>query len=220
MREKAESDNKPWRVFCAIELPKPTRELVLRHIACLKAAVLDARASWSRDANLHLTLKFLGDVPQASVSDFSKAALRAVAGVQPFSIRLEQTGAFPSHGQPRVLWIGINDLSTKLAELHARLEEESAQAGFAKEARPFHPHLTIARLRKPDNARALVVAHKQMVFDPLDIAVSELVVIKSELGSEGSKYTVVSRHPLGQSPEGSAVSSHTRQGLAIDRERK
>ena len=196
MREKTQPGNEPWRLFCAIELPKTTCELVLRHIACLKDAVPDARASWARDANLHLTLKFLGEIPQTSVADFSKAASRAVVEVTPFSIRLGQTGVFPSHGQPRVLWIGINDLSGELGELHTHLERESAQAGFAKEARPFHPHLTIARLRKPDNARALAVAHKQMEFEPVGIAVTELVVIRSELSSAGSKYTVVSVHPL------------------------
>ena len=71
-----------------------------------------------------------------------------------------------------------------LAELHARLEEEAAQAGFAKETRAFHPHLTVARLRQADNARALATAHKQMEFDPLEIAVAELLVIRSELSSE------------------------------------
>ena len=184
------------RVFCAIELRKPTRDLVLRHIARLKTAVPEARASWARDTNVHLTLKFLGEIPQASVSDFSKAASRAATGVQPFSIRLEQTGVFPGHGQPRVLWIGINDCSGKLAELHAGLEEESARAGFAKEARPFHPHLTIARLRQPDHARTLAATHQQMEFEPVEIAVSELVVISSELSGAGPKYTVVSRHAL------------------------
>jgi 2'-5' RNA ligase len=188
-----------WRIFCAIELPATVRELVLRHIADLKAAVPDAHASWGREANLHLTLKFLGEVPQSSVQDFSNAVSRAVAEVKPFSIRLEQTGAFPKHGQPRVLWIGINDPTSKLGELHARLEEESAQAGFAKEARPFHPHLTVARLRKPEHARTLAVAHKQLEFEPVVIAVAELLVIRSELSSEGSKYTVVSRHPLDSS---------------------
>ena len=148
-----------WRTFCAIELPATVRELVLRRIADLKAAVPDAHASWAREANLHLTLKFLGEVQQSSVQDFSNAVSRAVAEVKPFSIRLEQTGAFPKHGQPRVLWIGINDPTGKLGELHARLEEESARAGFAKEARPFHPHLTVARLRKPEHARTLAVAH-------------------------------------------------------------
>ena len=116
--------------------------------------------------------------------------------MQSFSIRFEQTGIFTTQGQPRVLWIGINDLSSRLAELHAHLEEESARVGFAKETRPFHPHLTIARLRQADNARALAAVHKQMEFDPVEIAVAELLVIRSELSSEGSKYTVVSRHPL------------------------
>jgi 2'-5' RNA ligase len=95
-----------------------------------------------------------------------------------------------------VLWIGVNDVSEKLLELHARLEDESAQVGFAKETRPFHPHLTIARLRQADNARTLANAHQHMEFDPLEIAVAELLVIRSELSSAGSKYTIVSRHPL------------------------
>lgn len=183
-----------WRVFCAVELPQTARRLVLSHIAHLKEKVPHAKASWAHDANLHLTLKFLGEIPTASVADFSKAVSRAVSQVQPFSIRFEHTGIFPAHGQSRVLWIGIKDPSTRLVELHARLEDESAQVGFAKEARPFHPHLTIARLRQADNARALAAAHQQMEFDPLEIAVAELLVIRSELSSAGSKYTVVSRH--------------------------
>ena len=185
-----------WRVFCAIDLPVSVRSLVLGYIARLKEAMPHARASWARDANLHLTLKFLGEIPQTSVADFSQAVSRAVAGVQPFSLRLEHTGIFPSHGQPRVLWIGISDPSAKLAELHARLEAESAQAGFAKEGRGFHPHLTIARLRQPADARALAAAHMQMEFEPVEIAVTKLLVIRSELSSEGSQYTVVSRHLL------------------------
>jgi 2'-5' RNA ligase len=196
MRDSIQPGNDSWRVFCAIELPQTARRLVLAHIARLKEKVPHAKASWARDANLHLTLKFLGEIPTTSVTDFSTAMSLAVTEVQPFSIRFEQTGIFPTHGQPRVLWIGINDQSSKLAELHARIEEESARAGFAKETRPFHPHLTIARLRHADNARALTVAHKQMEFEPVEIAVAELLVIRSELSSEGSKYTVVSRHPL------------------------
>lgn len=188
-----------WRVFCAVEVPEPVRQQVLQHIARLKDAVPDAKASWSRDANLHLTLKFLGEIQQTSVSDFSNAASRAVAELAPFSIRLAETGVFPKHGQPRVLWIGTTDLSGKLGELQGRLEEESAQAGFKKDDRPFHPHLTVARLRQPRHARMLGAEHRQLEFEPAEIAVSELLVIRSELSSEGSKYTVVSRHPLGVS---------------------
>jgi len=197
MREKTQLGNELWRVFCAIELPETVRGLALRHIARLKEAVPDVKATWSRDANLHLTLKFLGEIPQTSVPDISTAASRAVAGIAAFSIRLEQTGAFPKQGQPRVLWVGINDSSGKLSELHTRLEDELANAGFAKDDRPFHPHLTVARLRQPRHARTLAAAHQQLEFEPADIAVPELLVIRSELSSEGSKYTVVSRHALG-----------------------
>jgi 2'-5' RNA ligase len=196
MRDKTQPDNNQWRVFCAVELPQRARDLVLAHIARLKEKVPHAKASWAHDANLHLTLKFLGEIPAASVTDFSNAVSLAVSRVQPFAINLEQTGVFPPHGQPRVLWIGINDPSTHLAELHAQLEEEAAQKGFAKETRAFHPHLTIARLRQADNARELANAHKQMEFEPLKIDIAELLVIRSELRSEGSKYTIVSRHAL------------------------
>ncbi len=197
MRAKPHLGNEPWRVFCAIELPETVRKAVLQRIAQLKEAVPDAKASWSRDTNLHLTLKFLGELPQTSVPNISTAASRAVGGIAPFSVRLEQTGAFPKQGQPRVLWIGINDLTGELGKLHARLEDESTKAGFARDDRHFHPHLTLARLRQPRHARTLVAAHKELEFDPAEIVVSELLVIRSELSSEGSRYTVISRHPLG-----------------------
>jgi 2'-5' RNA ligase len=186
-----------WRIFCAIELPATIRERVLLSIADLKEVVPDARVSWARETSLHLTLKFLGEIPPTSVPDFSNALARAVVGMKSFPIRFEETGAFPTRGQPRVLWIGTNDYSGKLAELHAKVEEESALAGFAREARSFHPHLTIARLRNPQHARVLAATHKQMKFEPVEVTVSELLVIRSELSSEGSNYTVLSRHPFG-----------------------
>jgi 2'-5' RNA ligase len=192
----ASDSDSSWRVFCAIELPANVRALVCKHIMLLKEALPQAKASWARETNLHLTLKFLGEVPQQSVARFSEAAARAVAGVKPFSIRLEQTGAFPERGQPRVLWIGVNDASGTLVALHARLENESAKAGFAREARSFHPHLTVARLRNAEGARALATAHKQTEFAPVEIAVSELVVIRSELSNAGSRYTLISQHEL------------------------
>ena len=185
-----------WRVFCAIELEEAARQRILHHITRLRAAVPDARASWSGDSNLHLTLKFVGEIHQGSVPQFSNAISRAVAGFAPFTIQLEQSGVFPRHGPPRVLWIGITDVEGKLSELHRRVEDESAAEGFPKEDRPFAPHLTIARLRHPQHARTLAAAHKQLNFEPVAVAVSELLVIRSELSSAGSRYTVVSRHPL------------------------
>jgi 2'-5' RNA ligase len=155
-----------------------------------------AQASWSREESIHLTLKFLGEIQTSRLSNLSNAAARAVADFSPFQITLEETGVFPKHGTPRVLWIGVKDESGKLAEFHTRLEEACAGEGFTKEERPFHPHLTIARLRKPLRARTLAAAHKEMGFEPAAVAVAELLVIRSESSGAGSKYTVISRHRL------------------------
>ena len=196
MREKTELRDERWRVFCAIALPRDLHERLTTHIKRLRDIVPDARASWSRADNIHLTLKFLGDITLPQVEKLSEAVSRSVEDFAPFKIVLEQTGFFPAHGSPRVLWIGVNDLEGKLGELYARLEDETANSGFHKEPRPFHPHLTLARLRKPQHARTLASAHKAMEFEPAEIVVSELLVIRSELSNTGSHYTTISQHSL------------------------
>jgi 2'-5' RNA ligase len=196
MRDKFPKDTEAWRVFCAVEFPEFLRQRIIDHIARLKGAAPDAPASWSRPDNIHLTLKFLGDIPQSSILNLSDAASRSVAGLAPFTIRLEGPDAFPPHGAPKVLWIGVTDVEGKLEELQRRLEDEGARSGFPKESRLFHPHLTLARLRKPQRAETLASAHKAMVFEPVEFVVSDLLVIRSELNSAGSKYSTISRHPL------------------------
>ena len=185
-----------WRVFCAIDLAANARARLMRQITRLREMVPHAQASWSRAENTHLTLKFLGDIQTSILSKLSDAAARAVADFSPFQITLQETGVFPKHGPPRVLWIGVKDESGKLAELHSRLERACASEGFATEERPFHPHLTIARLRKPQGARTLAAAHQEMRFEPAEVEVAELLVIRSEPSAAGSRYTVISRHRL------------------------
>ena len=188
--------NETWRVFCAIELPSLVLEKISEHIAGLRAAAPDSPASWSRPENVHLTLKFLGEIAQDRLSDLSQAVANAVASFSPFEIVIKDTGSFPKRGTPRVFWIGIDDHSGQLAQLQAKLEEECLRLGFAKEPRPFNPHLTIARGRKPQGARALAALHKQASFESTNICVNELSVIRSELSSKGSNYTTISRHAL------------------------
>ena len=192
----AQSNNETWRVFCAIELPSLVLEKISEHITRLRAAAPDSPASWSRPENVHLTLKFIGEIAQIRVSDLSQAAANAVAGFSPFEIVIKETGSFPKRGTPRVFWIGIEDHSGQLAQLQAKLEEECLRLGFEKEVRAFNPHLTIARGRKPQGARALATAHKEMGFPSTEVCVNQLSVIRSELSSKGSNYTTISRHAL------------------------
>jgi RNA 2',3'-cyclic 3'-phosphodiesterase len=193
---KREEGEESWRIFCAIELRAQTQMRLLSHIEKLQALVPGVRASWSRESNIHLTLKFLGETPQPLVWKFKSALSRAVEGIPPFPILISGSGVFPRPRDPRVLWVGISDPEGRLAGLHLRIEVESEQEGFAREVRQFHPHLTLARLRTREGSRDLARAHEQLQFAPEQMTVSEVLLIRSELSSAGSRYTTISIHAL------------------------
>jgi 2'-5' RNA ligase len=188
--------NEEWRMFCAVELSDHVRERLREHIQRLRAADPEAAASWTRVENSHLTLKFFGNVDVSRIPAISDAASRAVKEVSSFTIGIGGTGVFPKPSRPQVLWIGVSDPSGKLSSLQRQVENECAKKGFDKEDRAYRPHLTIARLRKPEGARQLADAHLQMKFEPIDIELKELVVFRSELSSKGSRYTALFRQDL------------------------
>jgi 2'-5' RNA ligase len=141
-------------------------------------------------------LKFVGEVTALRVEALSHAARAAVEGFSSFVLSIEETGTFPPRGAARVLWLGVKDESGQLSRLQRRLEEECEAAGFTREARAFKPHLTVARLRSPEGALALSDAHRRATFGPYHFQVSELLVIRSQLGPGGSRYTPLARHLL------------------------
>lgn len=184
---------KDWRVFCAVELPAEVRARLEEHILRLRKEVPDAVASWSRVENIHLTLKFFGNVAVRRIEKISAVAERVVKQFSTFQIGVGETGVFPRPSRAQVLWIGVSDASGQLSALHEKFEDECAAEGFEKENRPYRPHLTIARLRKPEGARHLADAHLQMQFETIQVNVEELVVFRSELSPKGSRYTPISR---------------------------
>jgi RNA 2',3'-cyclic 3'-phosphodiesterase len=177
------------RLFFAVELPEGVRGEASRYIGRLREAVPEIKASWEREEKLHLTLKFLGDVEEERISGLAGAMGRAAALTDAFGLALRGTGAFPPRGLPRVLWLGVVDPSDGLTRLHHQLEEECARAGFAREQKRFHPHLTIARLRHAEGARRLAARHQEMEFETVAFRVSEIVLMRSELLPQGSRYT-------------------------------
>ena len=183
-----------WRIFCAIELPQPVCEQANEHIRKLKSSFPNVRASWTREGKFHLTLKFLGEIPEARVESLANAVEQATLSRTPFKLIIGDAGAFPKSGPPKVLWLGITDLEGGLTALHARLEDECVNQGFKRDERPFHPHLTLARLRDSHGARSLAALHKEIVFAAVEVTLAELLVIRSELSTAGSKYTIASRH--------------------------
>jgi 2'-5' RNA ligase len=185
-----------WRTFCAIELSAEVRERLAEHAQQLRQKNPEASASWSKPENVHLTLKFFGNVPAQNVAQISVAGSRVASEFSSFQIRIGGTGVFPRRSRPQVLWIGVEDSSGRLSDLQQRLEEEFAREGFAKEDRGFRPHLTIARLRRPEDARQLAEDHIQTKFGFIELPVNEFVLFRSELSPKGSIYTVISKHGL------------------------
>lgn len=181
-----------WRMFCAVELPQQVRAQLQDHIARLRKELPDAAASWSRVENIHLTLKFFGNVAVDRIGTVSSALDRAVKDFAAFEISVGGTGAFRN----QVLWIGVGDPSQKLSDLNKGIENECATEGFEKEDRAYRPHLTIARIRRPAGAKRLAEVHRQTKFDPVIIHVNEIVLFRSELSPKGSKYTIMSSHRL------------------------
>lgn len=151
-----------------------------------------AGARWSRPEGRHLTLKFLGEVPDDRVDAISRSLGDAVAGRQPFRAAFDVLGGFPNLRRPRVLWLGIGKGSDELAALAADVEGVLQPLGFPGEERPFRSHFTLARFPKPS-----VVGELPDVTVPRrSFAVDELVLFRSQLHPKGARYTALERFPL------------------------
>jgi 2'-5' RNA ligase len=198
------ASQKLFRLFCAVELPRDVRARVATHVAHLRASIDGTlKVSWEREEKMHVTLKFFGDVAPEGVTPLSDALARTASRFEPFTLRLAGCGVFASLSRPNILWLGIADDSGRIATLQSDLEDECARAGFARDARRFHPHVTIARLRFVNGeARRLARLHLETEFEPISFRASELVLMRSELGAGGSRYTVLSRHELSVADEG------------------
>jgi len=185
-----------WRIFCALDILADVRQRMREHINSLIRTNPEVRASWTNPDNIHLTIKFLGNIAVDRIPATSEAAAEASNELRSFTLEISSSGVFPTRSHAKVLWIGVNDASGKLSQLQQRLEIECEKRGFPKEDRVFKPHLTIARLRGGHDTRPAVDAHLATEFPAQTVRVNELIVFRSELSGHGSKYTALSKHAL------------------------
>lgn len=187
---------KPVRTFVAVELTPEIRTRANQLIGALRRVVADVR--WSPPENMHLTLKFLGDVEVLEVPRVCDAVKQAVRDATPFNIEIRGAGAFPDSQRPRTVWLGVGEGAEELARIHERLEAALAPLGFREECRRYRPHLTLGRVRdsQPGSsfARALA-AHETYAAGAM--MVGEVAVVSSELSRSGSKYEVLGHIDFG-----------------------
>jgi len=176
------------RTFIAVEMSEAVRTKLATLIGRLRHAGADAK--WVAAQNIHLTLKFLGDVDEAKMADVERIVAASVAGIAPFEFEVRGTGGFPDLRRPRVIFAEGHDASGALAELHRRLDKAFVDLGVEAEGREFRPHLTLARVRSPRNLKALVEALAKFADEAFGTqAVSEVAVMRSDLKPEGPTYT-------------------------------
>lgn len=183
------------RLFLALDLPEEHRAEIGRRAARLKGELPPAR--WVPPENLHLTLAFLGATEEETVPGLLAAVVPAFAGGGPLELRVTGAGTFPPGRPARVAWVGL-DGGAGLLDLQRRVAEAAIhRLGLEPERRPFHPHATLARPRRPWNRRAseaLARAFEGGVGEPFPV--TEGVLYRSELSPRGARYTAVERFPL------------------------
>ncbi|HEX6126498.1 MAG TPA: RNA 2',3'-cyclic phosphodiesterase [Pyrinomonadaceae bacterium] len=184
------------RVFIALDISSEARDVCSSHIATLRQGFRDVRVAWERPEKLHITLKFLGNTDPRTLGELG-SSLRAIAGRHDaFRLRMSHSGAFPSKHRPRVLWIGVEDISAATSALHGEIEDRCRQLGFEEEGRRFRPHVTIGRVRDAEKARELCEQHLRTRIEPVEFDVSEIVIYESRLQSTGSVYSPISKVSL------------------------
>jgi 2'-5' RNA ligase len=183
------------RLFVAVNFPADLRRRIHDDTRALRDAAPDV--SWTAPDNLHLTLRFLGDVDEHGVSRLTSALPQAVVGQRAFVLRMAGAGAFPNFARPRVVWIGVTD-PRPLSALAEDVEQACALLGFERDARAFAGHVTLGRVRRPlsrEAARALESAARGVPNDYVT-TVQSAELMQSELSPRGSRYTVVASLPL------------------------
>ncbi|MCH7905903.1 MAG: RNA 2',3'-cyclic phosphodiesterase [Chloroflexi bacterium] len=188
-------------MFIAADL-SPEAKAALTGIARSIPDFLRPAVRWSRAEMMHLTLRFLGDTDHERVDAIGECMREAAERSGRFTLRLDDTGAFPDLRQPRVLWVGITGEVNRLQMLHTRLEGALTGIGIDPEDRRYNPHLTVGRLQRevrPFDAGQVgqAFAHVRLPEPRPDLPVESLVLYRSRLLIDGPRYEELARAPLG-----------------------
>ncbi len=174
------------RLFIAARIPTAIQNEIADFID--QFLKLPGRVKWVEPHNIHITLKFLGETDAKLLESVIAAAKNAATGVGAFEIALRGCGVFPNMRAPRVFWIGIDDPQKKLAAIAAALDRELTPLGFEPEKRAFSPHLTLGRVKEPEQLEALKVAFTKATFGPVALKINAIHLVESHLKPSGPVY--------------------------------
>lgn len=183
------------RTFIAVPLP----ETAVAAIGAIQEGLKRKgfRMRWVPPANIHLTLRFLGDIAPSDLPGVQNAMTAAVEVIPPVTLSVKGMGCFPSIRKANVLWAGISGEVRRLKELHSRLEAALETAGMKRDGRPFRGHLTMARIKAPlppEEILGILDAYAEFTTESFDVDV--IVLYRSELGPSGVRYSPLAQAAL------------------------
>ncbi len=186
-----------WRCFTCVEADESVRAALARGIERLRRC--GAHVSWTVPEKLHVTLTFHGDQPRCRIETLCAALEAVCADRSAFDVDVRGTGSFGKPGSPRVLWAGIADGAEQLAGLQHVVADVARRAGMLPDTRPFHPHITLGRVKRANPPQRLELTRE---LERLAIIAfgrfraNRVVLMRSELLPTGSRFTPVRILPL------------------------
>ncbi len=187
------------RSFLAIEIPRTILKEIEEVQGDLRSSHADVR--WVTPGNIHLTLKFFGNIEESKVDTIVGSIEDTVRATPVFHMTAGSIGAFPNQRSPRVIWIGFSSGADTLIAFQKKLDIELAKVGFEPEGRPFQAHLTLGRVKSSrgrDDLVGRMEAYQEKIFG--DVAVERVVLFKSDLRPSGAIYTALREVRLGTHP--------------------
>lgn len=207
-----EDEDTPWRLFIAVPLPDPVREFMGEIVDDLKRE--DWPMRWVDADNGHLTLHFLGDTPPENAELLRMALYEPLSRHEAFDLRTADLGAFPAMKRPRVIWLGLWGPAHRLEGIRDDVGKLLEEFDYELDEKPFHPHITLGRLRETKNVRISELPGKMRArFDelaeqgvvthdkPVPFPVREVQLVRSHLSHEGARYEVIQSYPLKSPPD-------------------
>lgn len=203
------------RTFVAIETPESIRAALAELSQRLRRS--GVHASWVKPQAMHLTLRFLGEITPEAAAQMGDVLATGYGGLGSFELRVAGLGAFPNLHNPAVVWVGVGPLEGDLSKAQCIAEEAALAIGLKREKRPFHPHLTLARI-KDSKAGERLASHlaRERTFDGGAFTVSAVSLFSSTLTPRGPIYRQLREFAL-QQPREKAM-EHC-GGMARDQER-
>ena len=184
------------RTFLSVPVPREVSSK--KNMLYSTLETVDGDINWVKNAQIHLTLKFLGHTPESSINNVIDHVEKITPNIKPFDLEIDKTGCFPVPTRPRTLWLGVKGILDPLLTMVESIETVLESLGFPRSDRDFSPHITLARIKYPQKHTPNVDPFLKSSYDPIDFPVDRVQYFSSELLPTGAVYTILKTFPLGE----------------------